>query len=124
MEPLPLFDCRDTPPVSEPPGDDGGGSRARGQAPLFETFWQGRLIPGSGLDSLPLVEAVRTKMRASTSGKDYLPDEVFGRLRCVRRAAAPLTTHRGPCRVPYRLSHIYNAPIHPAVLCLHDIPLQ
>ncbi|GLI61005.1 hypothetical protein VaNZ11_003267, partial [Volvox africanus] len=52
-----------------------------GHVPMFETFWQGRLIPGSGLDSLPIIEALRTKMRGSSSGKDYLPDEVFRRIR-------------------------------------------
>jgi hypothetical protein len=50
---------------------------------MFETFWQGRLIPGSGVESLPFIEALRTKMRGSSSGKDYLPDEVFGRIRCA-----------------------------------------
>lgn len=90
-----------------PPGDDGSGSRARGQAPLFETFWQGRLIPGSGLDSLPLVEAVRAKMRASTSGKDYLPDEVFGRIRCVLCMPPPPS--------------IYN-PVHAGCLVMFPTP--
>ncbi|GIL94923.1 hypothetical protein Vretimale_1033 [Volvox reticuliferus] len=53
----------------------------QGHVPMFETFWQGRLIPGSGLDSLPFIEALRTKLRGSSSGKDYLPDDVFGRIR-------------------------------------------
>ncbi|GLC56261.1 hypothetical protein PLESTB_001085700 [Pleodorina starrii] len=64
--------------------DDLGGeghARAQGHVPMFETFWQGRLIPGSGLDSLPFIEALRTKLRGSSSGKDYLPDDVFGRIR-------------------------------------------
>ncbi|KAG2443092.1 hypothetical protein HYH02_009506 [Chlamydomonas schloesseri] len=72
---LDLLDCED--------GADAGGSSeaARGSAPLFETFWQGRLIPGSGLDSVPFIEAVRAKLRGSASGKDYVPEEVFRRIR-------------------------------------------
>ncbi|EFJ52379.1 hypothetical protein VOLCADRAFT_86759 [Volvox carteri f. nagariensis] len=53
----------------------------QGHPPMFEAFWQGRLIPGSGLESLPFIDALRSKMRGSSSGKDYLPDEVFGRIR-------------------------------------------
>lgn len=26
------------------------------KAPIFEAFWQGRLIPGSRIDSLPFIE--------------------------------------------------------------------
>lgn len=48
---------------------------------MFETFWQGRLIPGSGLDTLPFIEALKAKMRSSSTCKDYLPDDVFGRIR-------------------------------------------
>ncbi|GFR47073.1 hypothetical protein Agub_g8760, partial [Astrephomene gubernaculifera] len=63
--------------------NNGGDAPARGRvdAPMFETFWQGRLIPGSGVESLPFIDGLRTKMRSSTSGKDYLPDDVFGRIR-------------------------------------------
>ena len=25
-------------------------------APIFETFWQGRLIPGARIDTLPFIE--------------------------------------------------------------------
>lgn len=67
----------------EPISDAGGDGEARSTAPLFETFWQGRLIPGSGLDSVPFIEAVRAKLRGSASGKDYVPDEVFRRIRWV-----------------------------------------
>eukprot|EP00198_Chlamydomonas_reinhardtii_P012225 XP_001701562.1 predicted protein [Chlamydomonas reinhardtii] len=71
---LDLLDCEDG-------ADAGGDGEARSTAPLFETFWQGRLIPGSGLDSVPFIEAVRAKLRGSASGKDYVPDEVFRRIR-------------------------------------------
>lgn len=33
-------------------------------APIFEAFWQGRLIPGARIDTLPFVEAVRSKRNA------------------------------------------------------------
>ena len=33
-------------------------------APIFEAFWQGRLIPGARIDTLPFVEAVRQKRTA------------------------------------------------------------
>lgn len=49
------------------------------QAPIFETFWQGRLIPDSRISTLGFVEAVRRKRNATS--KDALPDEVFRRLR-------------------------------------------
>lgn len=32
--------------------------------PIFEAFWQGRLIPGARIDTLPFVEAVRQKRTA------------------------------------------------------------
>ncbi|KAL0055144.1 hypothetical protein WJX82_007626 [Trebouxia sp. C0006] len=60
-----------------------GGAAARAfiqaSCPMFEAFWQGRLIPGARIDSLPFVQAVRTKRSAAS--KDTLPDEVFHRIR-------------------------------------------
>jgi hypothetical protein len=49
------------------------------QAPIFETFWQGRLIPDSRISTLGFVEGVRRKRNAIS--KDTLPDEAFCRLR-------------------------------------------
>ena len=42
-------------------GDSGAAARAVLQAscPMFEAFWQGRLIPGARIDSLPFVEVTR-----------------------------------------------------------------
>ncbi|KAK9820414.1 hypothetical protein WJX72_010046 [[Myrmecia] bisecta] len=51
----------------------------RSKSPLFEAFWMGRLIPGARVDSLPFIEAVRSKRNAA--GRDALPDEAFLRLR-------------------------------------------
>eukprot|EP00884_Botryococcus_braunii_P005311 jgi/Botrbrau1/14781/Bobra.0284s0014.2 len=50
-----------------------------GFVPMFEAFWQGRLIPGARIETLPFVEAVRTKRSAAV--RDALPDEVFCRIR-------------------------------------------
>lgn len=50
-----------------------------GGAPLFEAFWQGRLIPGARIESLPFVESLRLKR--SAAARDALPDAVFARLR-------------------------------------------
>lgn len=42
--------------------------------PIFEAFWQGRLIPGARIDTLPFIESVRqkrtaqAKVRASGAG--------------------------------------------------------
>eukprot|EP00887_Chlorella_sp_A99_P005757 scaffold1.g5757.t1 len=47
--------------------------------PIFEAFWQGRLIPGARIDTLPFIEAVRQKRNAQA--KDTIPDEAFRRLR-------------------------------------------
>jgi hypothetical protein len=47
--------------------------------PTFETFWQGRLIPGACVDTLPFIRAVRCKR--SAAAKDLLPDDVFSRIR-------------------------------------------
>lgn len=47
--------------------------------PTFEAFWQGRLIPGACVDTLPFIRAVRSKR--SAAAKDLLPDDVFGRIR-------------------------------------------
>jgi hypothetical protein len=46
---------------------------------VLATFWQGRLIPATRIESLPFVEATRTKRTAAA--RDILPDEVFSRLR-------------------------------------------
>ena len=32
-------------------------------APIFETFWQGRLIPGARIDTLPFIEVCRSCAR-------------------------------------------------------------
>lgn len=47
--------------------------------PTFEAFWQGRLIPGACVDSLPFIRSVQARRNAAA--KDKLPDEVFSRLR-------------------------------------------
>lgn len=47
--------------------------------PIFEAFWQGRLIPGARIDTVPFIEEVRRKRNAKM--KDLIPDEVFNRLR-------------------------------------------
>ena len=47
---------------------------------LFETFWQGRLIPDTLAPPLPFIKAVFAKGR-SPQDRDELPDEVRGRLR-------------------------------------------
>jgi hypothetical protein len=40
---------------------------------------QGRLVPGTSVASLPFIDTIRSK--ATTVGKDALPDECFARLR-------------------------------------------
>ena len=55
---------------------------ARLRGPCLEAFWQGRLIPGARVESLPFVDAVRARARAAGgAARDAVPDEVFGRLR-------------------------------------------
>ncbi|KAL0055143.1 hypothetical protein WJX82_007626 [Trebouxia sp. C0006] len=68
-------------PFAGSQSEGGAAARAFIQAscPMFEAFWQGRLIPGARIDSLPFVQAVRTKRSAAS--KDTLPDEVFHRIR-------------------------------------------
>ena len=44
--------------------EDDEGPDAWQTAPIFEAFWQGRLIPGARIDTLPFVEAVRQKRTA------------------------------------------------------------
>ena len=44
--------------------DDDEGPDAWQTAPIFEAFWQGRLIPGARIDTLPFVESVRQKRSA------------------------------------------------------------
>lgn len=45
-------------------GDSSAAARALMQAscPMFEAFWQGRLIPGARIDSLPFVEVSRCSL--------------------------------------------------------------
>lgn len=63
--------------------------------PTFETFWQGRLIPGACVDTLPFIRAVRCKR--SAAAKDILPDDVFHRVRwamgCYCIASAGCVLH-------------------------------
>jgi hypothetical protein len=56
-----------------------GNHNAWSPAPIFQAFWQGRLIPGARIESIPFIEGVRTKRGAQ--GKDALPDEVFRRIK-------------------------------------------
>lgn len=46
---------------------------------MLATFWQGRLIPATRIESLPFIEA--TRLKRSAAARDILPDEVFSRLR-------------------------------------------
>ena len=48
-------------------------------AALFQVFWQGRLVPESGLASLPFIDEVRDKRNEKV--RDVLPDEAFLRIR-------------------------------------------
>jgi hypothetical protein len=57
-------------------GGGGGGvdeedeeAQAWQTAPIFEAFWQGRLIPGARIDTLPFLEAVRTKRSAQAKAR-------------------------------------------------------
>jgi hypothetical protein len=61
--------------------------------PTFETFWQGRLIPGACVDTLPFIRGVRCKR--SAAAKDLLPDEVFSRIRCARAGVRLLAVRQG-----------------------------
>lgn len=38
----------------------------RAKAPLFEAFWQGRLIPGARIESLPFIEASNLDLHMGT----------------------------------------------------------
>ncbi|KAI8466921.1 MAG: hypothetical protein J3K34DRAFT_524164 [Monoraphidium minutum] len=58
---------------------DAATSRLLQACPVFEAFWQGRLIPGACVPSLPFLDTVRLKRTAAA--KDLLPDEAFGRVR-------------------------------------------
>lgn len=50
--------------------------------PVLDTFWQGRLIPGSRVESLPFIEAARkATAKWGTDAKEVLPDEAFARVR-------------------------------------------
>jgi hypothetical protein len=52
---------------------------AVGAAPIFEAFWQGRLIPGACVDTVPVLEAVRARRTAAM--RDAVPDAALGRVR-------------------------------------------
>eukprot|EP00873_Tetraselmis_striata_P016358 jgi/Tetstr1/436622/TSEL_025418.t1 len=60
-------------------GADEDGAARRRVGPVLSTFWQGRLIPATRIESLPFIEATRAKR--SAAARDILPDEVFSRLR-------------------------------------------
>ena len=47
---------------------------------MFETFWQGRLIPESHVQSLPFIDALWHKHSKSTNMKDRIPGEAFSRI--------------------------------------------
>ena len=48
-------------------------------APGLECFWQGRLIPGARVDTLPFIDAVAA--RRGGGARDALPDDAFARVR-------------------------------------------
>lgn len=64
------------PRATQAPGGGGGGAGGQEEddddeaggswqsVPIFEAFWQGRLIPGARIDTLPFLEAVRQKRTA------------------------------------------------------------
>ncbi|KAF8056436.1 SMCHD1 [Scenedesmus sp. PABB004] len=58
---------------------DAGYAALLAACPTFEAFWQGRLIPGACVDTLPFIRAVRSKRTAAA--RDLLPDEAFARIR-------------------------------------------
>jgi hypothetical protein len=68
-------------------GDTPGQSAAMASAvPLFEAFWQGRLIPETRVQSVPFVRKVMVSdavgsAKRSGRAQDVLPDECFNRLR-------------------------------------------
>ena len=57
----------------------GAVGRTLQDCPVFETFWQSRLIPGERVASVPFIDAVRGGRQAKD--RDQLPDECFRRLR-------------------------------------------
>eukprot|EP00775_Hariotina_reticulata_P002831 gene2831-3124_t len=58
---------------------DAGYAALLAACPTFEAFWQGRLIPGACVDSLPFIRSIQARRNAAA--KDKLPDEVFSRIR-------------------------------------------
>ncbi|KAK3267358.1 hypothetical protein CYMTET_24075 [Cymbomonas tetramitiformis] len=68
--------------------EDGEEEARPGPGALFQTFWQGRLIPETAVASLPFIHAVAGVARGGARGagrtaaaRDVLPDECFARLR-------------------------------------------
>ena len=89
-DPISTFDLTQADGPSARPTAGGGTQAAAGddddddapplaRAPAFEAFWQGRLIPGARVDSLPFIEAVRG--RRGAAARDALPDAAFARVR-------------------------------------------
>lgn len=75
--------------------------------PIFEAFWQGRLIPGARIDTLPFLEAVRSKRNAQakasllTLAEGSWPAGCSCVPVCAMNAAADRLTHPMPaCPAP------------------------
>lgn len=92
--------------------------------PTFETFWQGRLIPGACVDTLPFIRAVRLKR--SAAAKDLLPDDVLSRIRyvvlpcyiicmCALDAATPHPACKASLAVPCQPFQDRHATVLPLV---------
>lgn len=71
--------------MGEDSGADTPGAAAMTSVPLFEAFWQGRLIPETRVHSVPFVRKVMASpsgaAKRSAQARDVLPDECFARLR-------------------------------------------
>lgn len=83
--------------------------------PIFEVFWQGRLIPGAKVDTLPFLEALRTKRNAAAKVAWGL--WVWAR----RHAATQLLPRLDPgviCCVPLFKTDVYIWRTLPGTDCL------
>jgi hypothetical protein len=79
--------------------------------PTFEAFWQGRLIPGACVDSLPFIRSVQARRNAAA--KDKLPDEVFSRLRYYHESCSESCSAGSGTTMSHALSHVQPAQVLP-----------
>jgi hypothetical protein len=88
-------------------------------APIFEAFWQGRLIPGARIDTLPFIESVRSKRSAQAKASDSRLPCSWQRQLCVGSSKCSVSPSRPHTRRPTSSLSPFCSHSHHTHKCTH-----